>query len=223
MNRGQLPARSLPTLPRGRPRKNQRPHPICRNTPSHIMSPARSQPESSAEVSLGVRGHAPPLKRAHAPPRRAAPTPEHQPRLDTRPTRQVSDRARSRRPRPVRTLGTSPTRSRDARRREDKSDREDRGSRTLQIGRFREHVSGRDGSDPLTEACGRPSGEMTDESTSRSSAEIAGPGALGSRKPGAALPKASGRTPVGGKYAGFPCLQSSWEREITVLGPVTLG
>src|SRR5437763_11126847 len=57
MNRGQLPARLLPTLRRGRPTKTERPHPICRNTPSHIMSPTRSQPGPSAEVSLGVRGH----------------------------------------------------------------------------------------------------------------------------------------------------------------------
>jgi hypothetical protein len=42
---------------------------ICRNTPSHIMSPTTgSQPGSSTEVSLGVRGHTPTLQRAHAPP-----------------------------------------------------------------------------------------------------------------------------------------------------------
>jgi len=33
---------------------------ICRNTPSNIMSPTRSQPGPSAEVSLGVRAHDPP-------------------------------------------------------------------------------------------------------------------------------------------------------------------
>ena len=68
MNRGQLPARLLPTLTRGRPRKNERPHTICRNTPSHIMSPTRSQPGPSAEVSPGVRGHTPTPQRAHGPP-----------------------------------------------------------------------------------------------------------------------------------------------------------
>ena len=57
MNRGQLPARLLPTrLTRGDgPERLSGRITICRNTPSHIMSPTRSQTGSSAEVSLGVR------------------------------------------------------------------------------------------------------------------------------------------------------------------------
>ena len=70
MNRGQLPARLLPTHPtRGDgPERLSGRITICRNTPSHIMSPTRSQPGPSAEVSLGVRGHTPAPQRAHAPP-----------------------------------------------------------------------------------------------------------------------------------------------------------
>ena len=69
MNRGQFPARLLPTRPGGDgPERMSGRNTICRNTPSHIMSPTRSQPGPSAEVSLGVRGHTPSLKRAHAPP-----------------------------------------------------------------------------------------------------------------------------------------------------------
>jgi hypothetical protein len=69
MNRGQLPAtRCQPPTGNGPERMSGR-NTICRNTPSHIMSPTTgSQPESSTEVSLGVRGHTPPLQRAHAPP-----------------------------------------------------------------------------------------------------------------------------------------------------------
>ena len=71
MTRGQLPARLLPTRRRcggdGPERMSGRTT-ICRNTPSHIMLPARSQPGSSAEVSLGVRGQTLTLHRAHAPP-----------------------------------------------------------------------------------------------------------------------------------------------------------
>jgi transposase len=69
MNRGQLPARLLPTRPGGDglQRLSGR-NTICRNTPSNIMPPTRSQPGPSAEVSLGVRGHTPAPQRAHAPP-----------------------------------------------------------------------------------------------------------------------------------------------------------
>jgi hypothetical protein len=83
MNRGQLPARLLPTSREGRPRKNERPHTICRNTPSHIMPPARNHPGPSAEVSQGVRGHIPSPERAHAPPTRLT-DPDHQTRGLTR-------------------------------------------------------------------------------------------------------------------------------------------
>lgn len=72
MNRGQLPARLLPTRHLGGDgleRMSGR-NTICRNTPSNIMLPTRSQPGPSAEVSLGVRGHTPPPNRAHAPPDR---------------------------------------------------------------------------------------------------------------------------------------------------------
>ena len=69
MNRGQLPARLLPTRPGGDgPERMSGRNTICRNTPSHIMSPTRSQPESSTEVSLGARGHTTTPKRAHAAP-----------------------------------------------------------------------------------------------------------------------------------------------------------
>jgi hypothetical protein len=80
MNRGKLPALCCRPLPgNGLERMSGR-NTICRNTPSNIMSPTRSQPsESSAEVSLGVRGHTPSLQRAHAPPDHGAsdPTDEH--------------------------------------------------------------------------------------------------------------------------------------------------
>jgi len=71
MTRGQLPARLLPTRHHNGgdgPERMSGRTTICRNTPSHIMPPARSQPGSSAEVSLGVRGHTMTLHRAHAPP-----------------------------------------------------------------------------------------------------------------------------------------------------------
>jgi hypothetical protein len=71
MTRGQLPARLLPTCRhRGGdgPERMSGRTTICRNTPSNIMPPARSQPGSSAEVSLGVRGHSLTPQRAHAPP-----------------------------------------------------------------------------------------------------------------------------------------------------------
>ena len=79
MNRGQLPARLLPTHPtRGDgPERLSGRITICRNTPSHIMSPTRSQPGPSAEVSLGVRGHTPAPQRAHAPPSRRRSTGIH--------------------------------------------------------------------------------------------------------------------------------------------------
>lgn len=71
MTRGQLPARLLPTRRNsdgnGLKRMSGRTT-ICRNTPSNIMLPARSQPGSSAEVSLGVRGHDLTPVHAHAPP-----------------------------------------------------------------------------------------------------------------------------------------------------------
>jgi hypothetical protein len=68
MNRGQLPARLLPTRPGGNgPERMSGRNTICRNTPSHIMPPTRSQPGPSAKVSQGVRGHTIP-QRAHAPP-----------------------------------------------------------------------------------------------------------------------------------------------------------
>ena len=83
MNRGQLPARLLPTHPRGDgPERMSGRITICRNTPSHIMSPTRSQPGSSAEVSLGVRGHTPAPQRAHAPPPAGVP-PASMPAGDT--------------------------------------------------------------------------------------------------------------------------------------------
>ena len=56
---------------------------ICRNTPSHIMSPTRSQPGSSAEVSLGVRGHTSIPQRAHAPPDATSPHPPPPPLTPT--------------------------------------------------------------------------------------------------------------------------------------------
>jgi len=70
MNRGQFLARSLPTRPGGNgPERMSGRTIICRNTPSNIMSPTRSQPGPSAEVSQGVRGHTPrPHQHAHAPP-----------------------------------------------------------------------------------------------------------------------------------------------------------
>ena len=88
MNRGQLPARLLPThLTRGDgPERLSGRNTICRNTPSHIMSPTRSQPGSSAEVSLGVRGHTPAPQRAHAPPSARVPpasTPTGEPLTQT--------------------------------------------------------------------------------------------------------------------------------------------
>ena len=52
MNCGQLPARLLPTRPNGDRPERMSGRTTCRNTPSHIMPPARSQPGSSAEVSL---------------------------------------------------------------------------------------------------------------------------------------------------------------------------
>jgi hypothetical protein len=68
MNRGQLPAMLLPTRPRGDgPERLSGRNTICRNTPTNIMSPTRSQPGPSAEVSLGVRGHTTP-QHAHSPP-----------------------------------------------------------------------------------------------------------------------------------------------------------
>jgi hypothetical protein len=69
MNRGQLPARLLPTqLGDGHERSSGR-NTICRNTPSTIISPARSQPRPRTEVSQGVRAHTTSsLQRAHAPP-----------------------------------------------------------------------------------------------------------------------------------------------------------
>ena len=83
MNRGQLPARLLPTHPRGDgPERLSGRITICRNTPSHIMSPTRSKPGSSAEVSLGVRGHTPAPQRAHAPPPAGVP-PASMPAGDT--------------------------------------------------------------------------------------------------------------------------------------------
>jgi hypothetical protein len=84
MNRGQLPkpcCRPLTGDGLDRPSGHNT---ICRNTPSHIMSPARDQPGSSAEVSLGVRGHTPP-QRAHAPPTlRRLPTDDDRTALTTR-------------------------------------------------------------------------------------------------------------------------------------------
>jgi hypothetical protein len=70
MNRGQLPARLLPTRPTGGdcPERTSGRTTICRNTPSNIMPPARNHPGPRAEVSLGVRGHTPTPQRAHAPP-----------------------------------------------------------------------------------------------------------------------------------------------------------
>jgi hypothetical protein len=52
-------------------------------TPSNIMSPARSQPESWTEVRLGARAHTTrTVKRAHAPPARSSSIPTTQiPRL----------------------------------------------------------------------------------------------------------------------------------------------
>ena len=72
MTRGQLPARFLPTRHHhgdgNGPERMSARNTTCRNTPSNIMPPTRSQPGPSAEVRLGVRGHTPPLDRAHAPP-----------------------------------------------------------------------------------------------------------------------------------------------------------
>ena len=97
MNRGQLPAMLLPTQPRGDgPERLSGRNTICRNTPSNIMPPTRSQPGPSAEVSLGVRGHTSTPQRAHAPPA-SIPDPTNElhtnPPLDTRSPRQVSSSA----------------------------------------------------------------------------------------------------------------------------------
>jgi hypothetical protein len=52
MNRSRLPATLLPSHPRGDgPERMSGRNTICRNTPSHIMLPTRSQPGPSAEVS----------------------------------------------------------------------------------------------------------------------------------------------------------------------------
>jgi hypothetical protein len=68
MNRGQRPKPCCrPLTGNGLERLSGR-NLICRNTPSHIMSPTRNHPGPSAEVSLGVRGHIPIPQRAHAPP-----------------------------------------------------------------------------------------------------------------------------------------------------------
>jgi len=76
MNRGQLPANLLPTRSHGDgPERMSGRNTICRNTPSHITSPTRSQPGPSAEVSLGARGHTLTLDRAHGPPGSTVPTP----------------------------------------------------------------------------------------------------------------------------------------------------
>jgi hypothetical protein len=85
MNRGRLPTdRCRPLTGNRLERMSGRT--ICRNTPSHIMSPTRDQPESSTEVSLGVRGHTPTLQRAHAPPTDYSDPTHHQTRrLDTGP------------------------------------------------------------------------------------------------------------------------------------------
>ena len=70
MHRGQLPASSLPPLRVDGPeRLSGRTASPSGNTPSHIMSPTRSQPGSRTEVSLGARGHTPTPQRAHAPTR----------------------------------------------------------------------------------------------------------------------------------------------------------
>ena len=106
MNRGQLPARLLPTHPRGDgPERLSGRNTICRSTPSNIMSPTRSHTGPSADVSLGVRGHTKhhnalthhhiqtgfhrhPCRRA-TPSRKQPPTPEG---LDNNPPGQVSSR-----------------------------------------------------------------------------------------------------------------------------------
>jgi len=72
MTCGQLPANLLPIHHLhgggdGLKRMSGR-NPICRNTPSDIMPPARHDRGSSAEVSLGVRGPAPIPQHAHSPP-----------------------------------------------------------------------------------------------------------------------------------------------------------
>ena len=80
MNRGQLPARLLPTRPGGDgPERMSGRTTICRNTPSHIMSPTRSQPGTSAEVSQGVRGHTPPINAPTHPPSAERSPDEHHP------------------------------------------------------------------------------------------------------------------------------------------------
>jgi hypothetical protein len=68
INRGQLPADRCPPSPGDRLERLSGRTITCRNTRSHIMSPPRSQPGSSTEVSLGGRGHAPTPQRAHPPP-----------------------------------------------------------------------------------------------------------------------------------------------------------
>jgi hypothetical protein len=86
MNRGQLPARLLPTLPTGNgPERMSGRITICRNTPSNIMSPTRSQPGPSAEVRLGVRGHQPPHSADTAPVKRFALAPTGRPPGDRAP------------------------------------------------------------------------------------------------------------------------------------------
>jgi hypothetical protein len=68
MNRGQLPTFCCRPDTGDRLERLSGRTTICRNTPSHIMSPTRNQPEPSTEVSLGVRGQIPTPQRAHAPP-----------------------------------------------------------------------------------------------------------------------------------------------------------
>jgi len=101
MNRGQRPKPCCRPLTGDGPERLSGRNLICRNTPSHIMSPTRNQPGPSAEVSLGVRRPTPVPQRAHAPPllslrRFPSPTTHQRHPLDNTGPAQVSRAAEAR-------------------------------------------------------------------------------------------------------------------------------
>jgi hypothetical protein len=85
MNRGQLPADCCRPTGDRLERLSGRTT-ICRNTPSHIMSPPGTNPGPRTEVSLGVRGHTQPINSAAtAPVKRSALGPPGRPPGDRAP------------------------------------------------------------------------------------------------------------------------------------------